>query len=57
MDGFVAAVVVAVGVNLQVQGKTLHPFLRREVRAQAVDGDEDLWKEKEKIETHNLKCH
>lgn len=37
MDGLVAAVVVAVGVDLQVQGKTLHALLRGEVRAQAVD--------------------
>lgn len=45
MDGLVAAVVVAVGVDLQVQRKTLHALLRGEVRAQAVDGDEDLRRE------------
>lgn len=57
VDGLVAAVVVAVGVDLQVQRKTLHTFLRGEVCAQAVDWDEDLWwenrgrrKETEKIE-------
>lgn len=42
MDGLVAAVVVTVSVDLQIQGKTLHPFLRGEVCAQTVDGDEDL---------------
>lgn len=42
VDGLVAAVVVAVGIDLQVQGKTLHALLRGEVCAQAVDGDEDL---------------
>lgn len=42
VDGLVATVVVAVRVDLQVQGETLHPFLRGEVRAQTVDGDEDL---------------
>lgn len=46
MDGLVAAVVVAVGVDLQVQRKTLHALLRGEVCAQAVDGDEDLEKTK-----------
>lgn len=45
MDGLVAAVVVAVGVDLQVEGKTLHTLLRGEVCAQTVDGDEDLWRE------------
>lgn len=46
MDGLVAAVVVAVGVNLQVQRKTLHSLLRGEVCAQTVDGDEDLQRER-----------
>lgn len=45
MDGLVAAVVVAVGVDLQVQRKTLHTLLRGEVRAQAIDGDKNLWRE------------
>ena len=47
VDGLVAAVVVAVGVDLQVQRQTLHPLLRGEVRAQAVDRDEDLRREEE----------
>lgn len=42
VDGLVAAVVVAVGVNLDVQRKTLHALLGGEVGAQTVDGDEDL---------------
>ncbi len=50
MDGFVAAIVVAVRVNLQVQRKTLDALLRREICAQTVDGDEDLWGEKIKRE-------
>lgn len=45
MDGFVAAVVVAVGVDLQVQRKTFHALLGGEVRAQTVDRDKDLRKE------------
>lgn len=45
MDGLVAAVVVAVGVDLQVQRKTLHALLRGEVCAQTVDRDEDLRRE------------
>lgn len=45
VDGFVAAVVVAVGVDLQVQRKTFHALLGGEVRAQTVDRDEDLRKE------------
>lgn len=48
VDGLVAAVVVAVGVDLQVQGKTLHAFLRGEVCAQAVDRDEDLHRTKKR---------
>lgn len=48
VDGLVAAVVVAVGVDLQIQGKTLHALLRGEVCAQAVDGDEDLHRPKKK---------
>lgn len=39
---FVAAVVVAVRVDLNHQRETLDSFLRREVSAQAVDCDEDL---------------
>lgn len=45
VDGLVAAVVVAVGVNLQVQRKTLHALLRGEVRTQTIDGDKNLWRE------------
>lgn len=44
MDGLVTAVVVAIGVYLQVQGKALHPLLGGEVCAEAVDRDEDLRK-------------
>lgn len=46
MDGFVAAVVVAVGVDLQVQREAFHALLRGEVCAQAVDGNEDLWRDR-----------
>ena len=46
VDGLVAAVVVAVGVDLQVEGQTLHPLLRGEVCAQAVHRDEDLFRER-----------
>lgn len=42
MDGLVAAVVVAVRVDLDHQRKPLHSFLRREVCAQAVHRDEYL---------------
>lgn len=45
MDGLVAAVVVAVCVDLQVQGQALHSLLGREVGAQAVHRDEDLQQE------------
>ena len=45
MDGLVTAVIVAVGVDLQVQRKTLHALLGGEVGAQTVDGDEDLRRE------------
>lgn len=38
----VAAVVVAVRVDLDHQRKTLDPFLRGEVRTQTVDCDENL---------------
>lgn len=44
MNWLVAAVVVAVGVDLQVQRETLHPLLGGEVCAQTVYGDEDLWR-------------
>lgn len=37
MDGLVAAVVVTVSVNLQVERKALHALLRGEVSAEAVD--------------------
>ncbi len=42
VQGFVAAVVVAVGVDLYHQRKTLHPLLRGEVCAKTVHRDEDL---------------
>lgn len=42
MQRLVAAVVVAVRVNLDHQRKTLHPLLRGEVCTQTVDCDEDL---------------
>lgn len=44
VNWLVAAVVVAVCVNLQVQWKTFHTLLRGKVCAQAVDWDEDLKK-------------
>ena len=42
MEWLVAAVVVAVGVDLDHQRETLHTLLRGEVCAQTVDRDEDL---------------
>jgi len=42
MQWFVTAVVVAVGVYLYHQRKTLHPLLRGEICAQTVHRDEDL---------------
>ena len=42
MHRLVAAVVIAVGVNLDVQRQPLHTLLRREVCAQAVHRDENL---------------
>lgn len=42
MQRLVAAVVVTVRVDLDHQRKTFDPLLGGEVRAQAVDGDEDL---------------
>jgi len=42
MQRFVTAVVVAVGVYLYHQRKTLHPLLRGEICAQTVHRDEDL---------------
>lgn len=42
MQRLVAAVVVAVRVDLDHQRKTLDSLLRGEVCTQAVDGDEDL---------------
>lgn len=49
MDWLVAAVVVAVGVNLDHQRKPLHSFLRGEVCAQAVHRDENLIERKKKL--------
>lgn len=48
VNWLVAAVVVAVGVDLQVQRETLHTLLRGEVCAQTVDRDEDLWRDRRK---------
>ena len=45
MRGLVAAVVVTVGVDLNVEGQPLHALLRGEIRAQAVHGDEHLQRE------------
>lgn len=42
MERLVAAVVVAVRVDLDHQRKTLHPLLGGEVCTQTVDCDEDL---------------
>ena len=42
MKRLVAAVVVAVGVDLDHEWQALHPLLGREVCAQAVHRDEDL---------------
>ena len=42
MEGLVAAVVVAVGVDLDHEWEAFHPLLRGEVRAQAIHRDEDL---------------
>jgi len=42
VDGFIAAVVVAVCIYLNHQRKPLYTFLRREVCAQAIHCDENL---------------
>lgn len=42
MQRLVAAVVVAVRVDLDHERKTFHPLLRGEVCTQTVDRDEDL---------------
>lgn len=42
VDGPAVAAVVAVGVNLDYERHSLHPFLRGEVCAEAVHRDEDL---------------
>lgn len=45
MHGLVAAVVVTVGVNLNIQRQPLHTLLRREICAEAVHRDENLQRE------------
>lgn len=42
MNRLVAAVVIAVCVDLNVEWQALHTLLRREICAQAVHRDEDL---------------
>lgn len=42
VDGFIAAVVVAVCIDLNHQRKPLYSFLRGEVCAQAIHCDENL---------------
>lgn len=49
MQRLVAAVVVAVRVDLDHERKTFHPLLRGEVCTQTVDGDEDLTKTPGKV--------
>lgn len=46
MDGFVTPVVVAVGVDLKIQGQAFNTLLRGEIRAEAVHRDEHLRKGK-----------
>lgn len=48
VDGFIAAVVIAVRVDLNHQRKSFHTLLGGEICTQAVHGDEDL-KEGEKL--------
>lgn len=42
MDGFIAAVVIAVCVDLNHQGKSFHTLLGGEICTQAIHGDENL---------------
>lgn len=53
VHGLVTPVVVAVGVDLQVQGQAFHPLLRGEIRAEAVHRNENL-QERKPI---RHKCH
>lgn len=46
---FVAAVVVTVGVDLDVKRQPLHTLLGREIGAQAVHGDEHLGREEKAL--------
>lgn len=53
VHGLVTPVVVAVGVDLQVQGQAFHPLLRGEIRAEAVHRNENLQERK----SIRQKCH
>lgn len=53
MEGLVAAVVVAVRVNLDHQRQTLYPLLRRKVCTQTVYRDEDLSNKKHTVSENN----
>lgn len=44
MDRFVTPVIVAVGVDLKIQGQAFNTLLRGEIRAEAVHRDENLQK-------------
>lgn len=51
MDWLVAAVIIAVCVDLNHERKTFHPFLRGEISTETVHGDENLRK-KQNIEIY-----
>lgn len=46
MDRFVTPVIVAVGVNLKIQGQAFNSLLRGEIRAEAIHRNENLQKRK-----------
>lgn len=46
VDRFVTPVIVAVGVNLKIQGQAFNSLLRGEIRAEAVHRNENLQKRK-----------
>ena len=52
MDGFIATIIVTVGINLNHQRKSFHSFLGGEICTQAVHGDENLREEGIKEKGH-----
>lgn len=46
VDRFITPVIVAVGVNLKIQGQAFNSLLRGEIRAEAIHRNENLQKRK-----------